>query len=272
MKEDKRAEIYFHVGLGKVASTYLQYDVFPKFKNIHYVQRSKYKRFREVEQKTGAARYLVSREFDRQFEEELRWFAEMYPHAHVIILFRRHDSWIASQYRRFVKNGFNGSFTDFIDLENDEGKWKKPDLYFYPKLVLIEELFENKPLVMFHDELKAGAKAFIDRIAAFIGASYNDHDISFHPRHKSYEEKQLKVFQKFSKVIFRKEKKPLKNRAIRFVRRIFHMFIRYSILYMAVLVPESWVRKEALIPQEELDKIRQYYQDDWERCLKYAGK
>jgi len=44
-------EVYFHVGLGKTASTYLQYQLFPKLKGIKYFQRSSYKRYHKIIEK-----------------------------------------------------------------------------------------------------------------------------------------------------------------------------------------------------------------------------
>ena len=67
-------QIYFHVGLGKVASTYLQHEVFPKLKGIHYLPTGKYKRSKSIIPQLEVAKVLVSREFDRQFEDEVRWF------------------------------------------------------------------------------------------------------------------------------------------------------------------------------------------------------
>ena len=44
----KQPEIYFHVGLGKVASTYLQHRFFPKLKGIHYIKSTRYRRSLQI--------------------------------------------------------------------------------------------------------------------------------------------------------------------------------------------------------------------------------
>ena len=111
--------IYFHVGLGKTGSTYLQVKFFPKLKGLQYVPTIDYKRYQKVIEKSKANKILVSREFDRQLEDEIKKFAALYPEARIIIVLREHDTWIASQYKRFVKNGFNGSFRKFIDIDCD---------------------------------------------------------------------------------------------------------------------------------------------------------
>ena len=101
-------EIYFHVGTGKTGSTFLQARIFPLLKGIHYIPTNRYhKIFLEIE-KYSSTKILISREFDQQLEREVKRFSEKHTNTNPIIIFRRHDSYIASQYRRFVKNGFTG--------------------------------------------------------------------------------------------------------------------------------------------------------------------
>ena len=110
---DKR--IYFHVGTSKTGTTFLQHRVFPKFKNIYYIRAARYRRVFKIINNTNFKKYLASKEFDQQLEREVKIFSDEYPQAQPIIVFRRHDKYIASQYRRFVKNGFTGNFIDFFD-------------------------------------------------------------------------------------------------------------------------------------------------------------
>lgn len=264
--------VFFHVGLGKTASKYLQYKVFPYFEGVYYIQRTKYKRFQKIIQNTDFDRYLVSNEFDRQFFREVDKINCYYSDAGIIILLRRHDSWIASQYRRFAKNGFYLPFQNFFDIENDHGAWKQSDLLFYPKLEFISKYFDRKPLVLFHEDLKNDPIAFIDRIANYVGATYDKSKISLKPRHTSYNEKQIKAMQAVSRFIFPIERKEIKNTFLRYLRRYWHMLIRYPILYFALILPSSWFSEKPLIPQDQLDKIREKYADDWQRCVEYAKK
>jgi hypothetical protein len=143
-------QILFHVGLAKTASTWLQQKVFPKFHGIYYVKNTSYHRYASIINQSRHPKYLVSREFDRQLEREVSRFAALYPEAHPFIVLRRHDSWIASQYRRRMKNGFGLPFEDFIDLDRDQGCWKQSDLYLLPKLHILERYFSQKPLDLFY--------------------------------------------------------------------------------------------------------------------------
>jgi hypothetical protein len=263
-------EIYFHVGLGKTGSTYLQYKVFPKFKNIYYIQRTKYRKSFDIIKKTGYRKYLVSNEFDRQFPRETDRIAREFPNAKIIMVLRRNDSWLASQYRRWVKNGFSGTFEEFIDLENDNGEWKQKDAYFYPYIQMIMDKFNSKPLVLLHDELSSNPGKFIKKIADFTGAEYNPDEISLNRVHTSYNKKQLLLRRKWNKT-FAGTMKESNNRIIAFFQGIFYVKpIRYGALYLAKILPDRFVPREELTPEYYMEKIRKFYETDWKKCVEFA--
>ena len=90
--------IFFHVGTSKTGSTFLQNRVFPLLKGISYIPTHKYSNIYKEIEKIKHLPILVSREFDRQFEEEIDRFSANYKHVTPIIVFRRHDQYLASQY------------------------------------------------------------------------------------------------------------------------------------------------------------------------------
>ena len=266
-------EIYFHVGLGKVASTYLQHSFFPKLQNIHYIKTNRYRKAPEIIAKRDYERYFVSREFDQQLEEEVRWFSSQYPDAHPIIIFRRHDSWIASQYRRYVKNGGHLPFTGFFDVEKDEGLWKREHVTFYNNLAHLEHYFNHKPLVLFYDELRADPWAFFDKITAYSDTHYNKEDVSLAKVHRSYNTKQLKVMRKLAAGIFGKKQPTFSQQPIlHWLQRRGRLLACYAILYPSLLLPDSWLNKDPLIDPAELEKVKEFFQDDWDRCKAFAEK
>lgn len=272
MPERKAPEIFFHVGLGKVASKYLQFKVFPRLQGICYIPTGKYKNSKKIIERSIEDKFLISREFDRQLESECKWFSNDFPQAKTIILLRRHDSWIASQYRRFVKNGFPGKFTDFMDIEKDQGEWKKKELLFFEKIKILEKCFQYKPLVLFFDDFKTNPKEFLSKMIHYMDAGIDFDKISYTPKHSSYNEKQLKIMQKLSKKFRLIEDKERKSQFYKSIRRILKMPIRYPILYLAQLLPESCLSKNDLIPSEELQLIRETYAGDWNKCLEYAKR
>ena len=149
-----KKQIFFHVGTGKTGTTFLQYRVFPYLQGIEYIQRTRYKKSKQIIQKSQNTKLLVSREFDRQLQNEIEWFAESYPNATPIIVFRRQDSYIASQYRRFVKNGFTGAFTTFFDLKNNQGFFEQKHACYMQQIALLEKTFNQKPIVLIYEKGK----------------------------------------------------------------------------------------------------------------------
>jgi hypothetical protein len=269
-KAISQPEVYFHVGLGKVASKYLQYYVFPHFKNIHYIPTTRFHKCVPEIRKGKHPSYLVSREFDNQFEREVRKFAAEFPDTHPILLLRRHDDWIASQYRRAAKNGFTRPFSEFIDLEKNTGRFNRESLDFYGKILLLEELYDHKPLVLIYDDLLRDRWAFLGKIADYCQATFDREKIPVKAKHTSYSERQIRFMQWVSRYIPFKNPNYSSTGIIKFFQRIPVMLYRYTVLYTAILIPEKWLVKGPLIPPEDLAKIREATKKDWEMCLQYV--
>jgi hypothetical protein len=265
-------EVYFHVGLGKTASTFLQEQVFPYFTDIEYIHRNyRYQKVDEVISKSEQKKIFVSREFDQQFEEEVVKFSKHHPDTTAIIVFRRQGPWIASQYRRFFKNGHMEPFPQFFDLKKDSGRFKKHDLHYQNYLRIIEENFTKKPLVLFYEDLRKDPLGFIDTIAQTMGVSYNITDINLKPRHSSYSEKQLQ----FLKVVGEKvdlTKEETGNLLRDLFRRFYTNMIRYNTLFIAKLLPDSWFTSSKLINPKFLDEVDDFYEKDWLAIKEYAMK
>lgn len=270
MSQNSDKKIFFHVGLGKTASTYLQKRVFPFFENVEYIQRaSRFANAVEIIAKGNAERYFISREFDQQFEYEVKKFSAHYPDSKVIIVFRRQDAWIASQYRRFFKNGHVIPFTKFFDLKNDSGMFTKKDLTFYHYIELTEKYFTQKPLVLFYDDLRKDPMAFFDVFADTVGVKYDKEKINLDKKHSSYSEKQLKTLKKVGGVVnLRKDN--MKYQFLYPIRRFYTNLIRYSTLFIGKHLPDSWYSDEPLINPDELKEVRDYFEADWQSVIEYA--
>jgi Sulfotransferase domain len=272
MNKGNSKQGYFHVGLGKTGTTFLQYRVFPKLKGIRYIQRTNYRDFKYVKliESSSEKKFLVSNEFDKQLEAEALKIASKYPRAKTIVVLRRQDSWIASQYRRYVKNGYARTFEEFIDIDSNEGFWDKKDLFFHQKLVMLEEVFGSRPLVLFHDELIKDPHSFIGGICTFIGADYEKKSINLERKHSSYNEKQLKFRRQLSAKKTRSQRKLSQTYWVRKIQNFLKMPERYLILYGANLVPSKWISEEALISKESMARVRAYYEEDWKKCQEYS--
>jgi len=265
-------QIFFHVGLGKVASTYLQYAFFPKLTGVQYIQRTRYKKAPQIIKKSKASTILISREFDQQLEEECRWFSTYYPNTHIIMLLRRHDSWIASQYRRFVKNGESMTFLEFLNVHDDSGRWKINDLKYFDKIQILQKYFpEGKILIGFYEDLKQQPFHFFRKLADFIGADFKNEDISLNTIHSSYKEKQLKVMRAIGRKIFTQNPTFSTNPFWFWVQRRSRLWACYLILYPSLLLPSSWFSSEPLIDPEELKAVKDYFADDWTAVQQWAA-
>jgi hypothetical protein len=266
-----KKEIFFHVGLAKTGTTFLQYRVFPKFEGVHYIQRTKYQRVIRLIRKSRHPRIFLSNEFDLQFETEMKKMGAAFPQIRPIVVFRRQDGYIASQYRRFLKNGFRGTFRDFFDLEEDRGFFKKRDLEFIRYIRILEENYKPRPIVLFYEDMRDDPERFILDLARRMDVRIDMSRVNLHRKHSSYSEKQLRAMMAVGRYINLKKKTSCKNTVIRFFCRLPQNVVRYPTLWIGGLLPATRYSNEPLIPQEELEKIREYYKEDWEACKRYAA-
>lgn len=267
---EPKKQIFFHVGLAKTGSTFLQERLFPHLENIWYLPTHKYKRASSLISQSKAERVLVSREFDRQFDEAVKTFAEVYPDAVPLIIFRQHHSYIASQYRRFVKNGYRGSFTEFIDIENDTGFFKIRHLDYKRHIRYLEEHFSEKPIVILYDALKNNPQEFAKKISSKISAKLDTGKINFKRKHTSYSEKQLKAVFAFGKYVNLRKRRYSRHAVLHFFAHKLVSVLRYGTLFFAKFIPSSFFGDEPLIKPEETEQIENYFRADWEYILKSA--
>jgi hypothetical protein len=261
--------IYWHVGLGRTATTFTQTQIFPKLKGIHYIPKKGFRDADKVLQEGSHEKILLSHEIRRTLADELKSFSKKYPDARIIIVFRRHDKWIASHYKRVVKNGHPWIFSEYFDIRNDQGVWKKQDLYYYPKIESILKNFRHKPLVLFHHDLKDRPEHFLKQIMNYLEIDRND-EIDFTPRHTSYNDKELKVRRWISRNTFLREKQYVDKHSMSKLIKFGNKVMRYSALYLAKAIPNAWISQKPLIPKEEMSMIRDFYEEDWQQCLEFA--
>jgi hypothetical protein len=264
--------IYFHVGLGKTASTYLQHRVFPQLKGIKYIPTNQYKRCLEIIQKGVEKSYLVSREFDRQFEREVSWFCSEHPDARIIVVFRKHDKWIASQYRRHVKGGFYKGFKSFIDVEQNKGFWDRKELLYMDKVKVIEKYSTQPPLILFHEDIANDPISFIQKIVDFCDAKINFKAISFKPKHTAWSDKQLLAVKKFRNKFVSRDIYGGRNRLENWIYYRPWWALFHLVMYSAQIIPKSWFASasEHLIHQYDLDKVTDFTKEDWKALRAYA--
>ena len=263
-------ELYFHVGLAKTGSTYLQNKFFHKLKGIKYIHTSEFYKYNEIISSAKEEKLLFSREFDRQFFDETLKIAEKYPDAKIIIVLRSNEKWIASQYRRYVKNGGSRSFKKFIDIEKDKGVWKIEDAFFVPKLKFLETHFANKPLILFYEEFKESPHKVFQKIADYTGTEYKKEEIDLKPKHKSYSDKQLLFVRNITRKFYKKEPPEFSEGKVSWLKFRLRWLILHLFLYLAKI---AYVKSEKnLIPKTDLETYKEFYKEDWNNCKKIAEK
>jgi hypothetical protein len=269
-QDQQQPSVTFHPGLAKTASTWLQHRFFPRLSGVYNVPRRLYRRYPEVITRGDHQNYLVSREFDRQFTREVTRFADNFPHAGTILLLRRQDGYIASQYRRYLKNARLAEFTEFIDLDNDQGIWKQEELLFMPMLELLESRFRHPPLVLFHQDLLDEPHRVLGAMARYAGASYEPEAINLERVHSSRGEKQLKVMKAITRRLPWRPRPQVNNRFLHWLQVRSRLLACHLVLAVAGLLPASLVDSAPLIPPGELRRVRDFYADDWEACKEFA--
>lgn len=265
----EKKEIYFHVGLGKTGTTFLQYRAFPHFEGFEYIQRTRFHKAKDIVREGTAQRYFISFECDRQLEEVVKDWARDFPDTIPIICFRRQDSWIASQYRRFVKNCHVRSFPELFDIKNDQGIFKKEHLLFRPMIDLLENHFSHPPIVVFHDDLKKDAKAFISNLAKRMGSKVDVGKLDLSSKHSSYSPRQLRFLMRVSHHIDLQKRVIFKNKVLEFFRKSMVNGTRYLILFIGRFWPDNG--KGPLMTSETKEEIRQLFEDDWALVSAYTS-
>lgn len=269
---DNRRVAFFHVGLPKTASTFLQRKVFPFLKNIHYIKKHDFKHHEKFLNGDNL-RYLLSVEFTphadnpssrKKTEKVKQNFDTVYP----IIVLRKHSSWLRSKYKYHLRKHGKLSFEDFINPQTPEGKIIRRDLAFFQKIEHLEKEFGNRPLVLFQEEIKKAPLNVVSIIADHTGAHYNEQDIRPSTVKKSYSEGQLKWVRRFNRVYpFNPQSivpKPLRQ----VYKKISQLLLHITAVAGNILPdPEP---QEPLIPKSELEKIAREYNNDWDKCKAYA--
>lgn len=261
-------ELYFHIGLAKTGSTYLQNKFFHKLEGIKYIHTSKFKHYNDIIASCKEEKLLFSREFDRQFFDETLKIAEKYPYAKIIIVLRINEQWIASQYRRYVKNGGSCSFENFINIKTNKGVWKIEDALFLPKLKFLKRHFNNPPLILFYDEFKENPHKIFEKTAKYTNTEYNKDSVDLKAKHKSYSDKQLLFVRKLTRRFYKKDPYEFTAGEVTWIKYRTRWLILHIILYLAKIIPNK--KDEQLIPENQQAEYKLFYQKDWVSCREFA--
>ncbi len=264
--------VFYHAGLGKVASTYLQKRVFPALDGICYIHRNRFRTHPRVIARRAHSRYLLSRECGKYLDRRLKEISSIYPDARVLIFFRRHDEWIASHYRRYVKNGGYRPLDAYLDIVGDHGIWKRDQLYYMDMIDRIEGYFGRAPFVLTYDRMRRDPADFNRRLCEHLGARIDPARLGTSPVHQSYGVDRLLNLRRLNQRLRLPDPEDMSSlRGKTRKSRRLSLYRSYLLLLAAGLMPDNPAARESLTPSGTMEAIRRHYADDWQRLLAYEA-
>ena len=265
-----KPELYFHVGMGKVASTYLRQAFFPKLQGAYFVPRYRKKQTEWFLNRGTHDKIILCRALDTNLEEVVREVAAHKPDAYPIIVFREPASWAASQYRRFVKNGFPGAFTDFIDIQEDGGHFKREELLFSQKLDILRKYFTQEPLVLLYEDMKADPRTFFDKISSYTGCPYDFDSVPLSTIHSSHGVGGLVLRRQWRARFASSMPRFTRIPVLHWIQRRIMMLWAYFLIRLERHLPDRWRPQEPLIDPDDLAAVRAFAAEDWQQVVAAA--
>ncbi len=270
-QRDTEKQIFFHVGLHKTASTFLQQNVFPNFYGITYIDKKDFEIKDSIIKETNCRNILLSRETYPEEKSGLRRIkdvARKYPTTIPVLVLREHGQWVVSRYKHYLKYGHR-DFDEFFDLKCDQGIIKKHNLEYMKKIELLKRCFQNPPYVIFHEELINNLFGVIDELSDLLGITYAAKDISTRKANQSYSEKQLQVMKNINKKCDHNINHKTYSNPDLFCKIFSKLFSRTG-AYLVSIDEFFSQNGQKLVNKDAIEAINKLYRQDWWRCLDYA--
>ncbi len=268
----KTPQIFFHVGLPKTASTFLQRKVFPCFQGIRFVKKHDFKYRDRIISRSDADYVLLSIEMDICNENDYKTLvsvADKYPNTKPIIVFRKHASWVGSKYKYYLRKHGTLSFEDYFDMDGENGILVQKNLRFFDRIEILEKYFKTRPLVMFQEEFQRHPMKAIDVLANFTHATYNENDIKISTVKKAYSEHALYYVRRLNRW-YKYDHSNIKNRIWKFIYQKFGGGVLHLTAYVAGLMEPPKDKAKKVLPKEIVDSVNEVFADDWNKCVAYA--
>lgn len=271
MAHQTSKQIFFHVGMPKTASTFLQRNVFPHFQNLYFIKKHDFRNHQHLIAASEADKILLSIELNldaKRGYEKMVQVAQHYPGTQPVIVLRKHSSWLKSKYKYYLRKHGVATFWNYFDPNHESGEIIPQNLRYYDKLKLLETTYGKRPLVFFQEELKARPYEFIAQMAEFMRTSYDSNAISIKTVKGAYSEHQLKFVRRFNR--WYQFKNPAhRKKAGKFLYRKFSALLLHTVAFAGRFLPDP-DHGQPLIPKESMQEVDRQYQDDWQQCLDYA--
>ena len=294
---DNITGIFFHIGIHKTGTTFLQREVFPcltevefarSLINIEKLMQARGKPLlisyeslsgrpwgstsggNMMPEEKAHSTYSDSRlervnrrTWLEDFKFHVENIARVFPGARILICFRRHDDLIVSMYKQYLKEGGTGGFSALYDFQKDTGLIKKIDLRYMDRVHYIEKKVGLKPYVFIFDNLKLSWKVEIKKICSYLGVNERGiEEIRNRRANVGVSQYQSKVLRLMNMVDYRYSL----DRWILRKARVYPPW-RFCTRVLSFL-PDADIE----IGKELKNKIRDHYSDDWREVKTYAAE
>lgn len=260
----KESTVYFHLGLPKTGSTYLQAKVFPKMPKIKYFRKYYYNKYRNLNPRDGE-KYFFTCEMDVTLFEEMDSIKRKFPdNAFIIVVFRKHFSWIISKYKNHIRKFGWIKFKKFFS-PGEEGLLDI-SRHFYSELAdAFFEKFGDRVLLLNYDELKESPGSFVRKIYDFLDLPDEDIVYSRAVVKRSFSNNQLKILRNFNN-FYRYDAIRTKYHIINWVHYKYRHLLLHTVAFFARFIPVRTAdfQNELL---EDKETIENYFQEDWDNML-----
>jgi len=89
----------------------------------------------------------------------------------VLVSLRRHDAWILSIYKHYLKYGGVETLENFLGLETAPATIPAPDMTFMGKIQRVEEVLGVRPFCFFLEETRLQPQHLSGQLAGFLGVT-----------------------------------------------------------------------------------------------------
>lgn len=255
--------LYLHVGLHKTGTTYLQSEVFPRWKGLKYLRSLSVESFLKTDpdeiclaSREGFSAGVVAHRHEKL--AFLKRLSTMFPDAGVLISFRDHGSYLNAIYSQYLRYGGTLPFGAFFDLEGDSGYIKRDDLVFRAYVDGITEYWGRSPFVFLLSELQQDRKRLFDEMGMFLGVQPPELErLSSGRRNVSLGRVQAEILRKINQWSGVSLHRDGSTRPYRALRRIGMDPPSLCQRWAAVR------RGEPIIVAGELQRINAHYSSDW---------
>lgn len=266
----KSAELYFHLGLPKVASTYFQQLIFPNIKGVIFYRKHHFLKYKELDSTTIKGKCLFSSEKEIGLIESTQDIVNKFPQARIMLFFRKHDDWILSRYKYYIRKHGHLPFEEYLQLPVNEWIHKEKSNYFQSIIDQINDLCAEAPLVLTHTLLVKQPDDFISRVLDFIGSSLSTRK-KLNPIHNAFNNKQLVILRRWNK-FYPYDHYKYPNRTINKLHRKYRDLLLHSIAFFVKPIPKHWLPNEELMTVKDLEKLQEIgrkFEGDWSYCENY---